>query len=52
MTTFNEQQMTRHGPGSWSKRRWLIGTAVLAAIAVAVVLIVVYAGGGGGGGGY
>lgn len=56
MATWHQQQTQQRGLGSWSARRWLIATAILAAIAVAIVLLVLYAGGGGyggnGGGGY
>jgi hypothetical protein len=46
MNTYREQQ--RHG--GWSRTRWLVLGAVLAAIAVVIVLVVVYSGGGGSGG--
>src|SRR5262249_18908257 len=53
LATFREEQASR-GFRARSRRRWLVGFVIVAAIAVAIVLIVLYTGGGGssGGGGY
>jgi hypothetical protein len=50
LATYREEQATR-GVRGRSRKPWLIGFVIAAAIAVAIVLIVLYTGGGGSGGG-
>jgi hypothetical protein len=52
VATADRNSVGRNGVRAWSRKRWVVVSALLIAVIVVVGLIVTYGGGGSAGGGY
>jgi hypothetical protein len=52
VATADRNSVGRNGVKGWSRKRWLVLSALLIGVIVVVALIVTYGGGGSAGGGY